>query len=110
IASIVLLSLIPEKKPRYVLPALIPLALNTSFYIDYLFRKFRVLPLRESWIVYLNHGLIALIGVAFPFVGYFILDLEGSDWIWYIASSIVLFAIGLTMFYYLGRRDYPKLF
>ena len=43
IISVVLLSLIPEKKSRYLLPVLIPMALNTGFYIEYLFRKFKEL-------------------------------------------------------------------
>ena len=38
--SVALLTLIPEKKVRYLLPVLIPMALNTSFYIELLFREF----------------------------------------------------------------------
>jgi 4-amino-4-deoxy-L-arabinose transferase-like glycosyltransferase len=38
--SLILLSIIPEKKARYLLPVLIPLALNTAFYFVYLFRRF----------------------------------------------------------------------
>src|SRR5699024_9813546 len=64
--SLILLSAIPEKKPRYLLPTLIPLALNTGFYVEYLFRKFNTLSLKENFIVYFNHGAIALIGIAFP--------------------------------------------
>lgn len=37
LGAIVLLSFIPEKKARYLLPTLIPLALITSFYIQFLF-------------------------------------------------------------------------
>ena len=32
--SVILLSLIPEKKSRYLLPVLIPMALNTGFYME----------------------------------------------------------------------------
>ncbi|MFA6770527.1 MAG: glycosyltransferase family 39 protein, partial [Bacteroidales bacterium] len=39
--AVVLLSLIPEKKSRYLMPVLIPLAINTGFYIEYLFREFK---------------------------------------------------------------------
>ncbi|MDX1462180.1 MAG: glycosyltransferase family 39 protein, partial [Marinirhabdus sp.] len=66
-ASVVLLSVIPEKKSRYLLPVLIPLALNTAYYIEYLFLKFEVLKdKRETYPVYFNFGLIALIGIVFP--------------------------------------------
>ena len=40
LCSVLLLSIIPEKKSRYLLPVLIPMALNTGFYIEYLFRNF----------------------------------------------------------------------
>lgn len=110
LSSVMLLSLVPEKKPRYLLPALIPLAINTSFYIEYLFRKFKTLPKRESVVVYFNFGLIGLIGIAFPIGGYFILDLHGKFWIWYGLSSLFLFGIGSLLWYFLARKDIAKVF
>ena len=109
LSAVVLLSVIPEKKARYLLPVMIPLALNTSFYVEYLFRKFKVLPLKEKWIVYFNHGLIAIIGLIFPIGAYFVLDLEGYLF-WYIATSIILFGIGIAMLYFLKKQNYPKVF
>ncbi|MGB1451170.1 MAG: ArnT family glycosyltransferase, partial [Marinirhabdus sp.] len=62
LASVVLLSVIPEKKSRYLLPVLIPLAFSTAFYIEYLFRGFSTLKATwETWPVYFNFGLVALI-------------------------------------------------
>ncbi len=110
LSAVVLLSIIPEKKSRYLLPVLIPMALNTGFYIEYLFRQFQQLPRKESWVVYFNHGLIGLIGLAFPVAGFFILDLEGSYWFWYIATSVALFGIGAAIFFYLKKKNYPKVF
>lgn len=109
IFSVVLLSIIPEKKSRYLLPVLIPLALNTGFYVEYLFRRFKDMPKKETWVVYFNHGLIAFIGLAFPFVGYFILDLNGF-WVWYILAAVALFGLGVAMVYFLGKKNYPKTF
>ena len=109
LGAVVLLSIIPEKKSRYLLPVLIPMALNTSFYIEYLFRKFRALSQKEKWVVYFNHGLIAAIGIAFPLVGYFFLELEGY-WFWYLATSIVLFGIGIAKIFYLKNGKYPQVF
>lgn len=109
IAAVVLLSVIPEKKARYLLPVMIPLALNTSFYTEYLFRKFKELPRRENWIVYFNHGLIATIGVAFPIGAPFFLKLEGF-WFWYVATSLILFAIGIAIFFFLKKKKYSSVF
>ncbi|MDN3724672.1 glycosyltransferase family 39 protein [Aequorivita sp. SDUM287046] len=112
IISVVLLSLIPEKKSRYLLPVLIPMALNTAFYIEYLFRKFKeIRDKRETWPVYFNFGLIALIGIAFPIGGYiFLKNGLSGNWIWFVLLSITLFAIGILMFRNLLRRKIASVF
>ena len=110
--SVVLLSLIPEKKSRYLLPVLIPMALNTAFYIEYLFRSFKDLKdKRETIPVYFNFGLIATIGVVFPIGGYFFLK-EGltGNWIWFVMLSILLFGIGLLLFKNLFQRKINSVF
>ncbi len=110
--SVVLLSIIPEKKSRYLLPVLIPLALNTGFYIEYLFRKFsEIKDKRETIPVYFNFGLIASIGLIFPIAGYvFLKDGLSGKWIWFTLLSVVLFSIGFLMFKNLFRRKIRPVF
>ena len=72
--ALIFLSVIPEKKVRYLVPVLIPLALTTGFYIEYLVRGFN--PNMVKWeriLVYFSSGLIALIGFAYPFALIYIL-------------------------------------
>ena len=67
IVAVILLSAIPEKKARYLVPVLIPLALNTGFYIQYLITNFSELKnKKETLPVYFNFGLIATLAVALP--------------------------------------------
>ena len=74
ISAVILLSIIPEKKPRYLVPVLIPLALNTGFYIQYLIKNFKNLHSKKETIpVYINFGLIAFIGLSLPITLYFVL-------------------------------------
>lgn len=110
--SVILLSLIPEKKSRYLLPVLIPMALNTGFYIEYLFRKFKELKdKRETIPVYSNFGLIAFIGIAFPIGGYiFLKDGLAGNWVWFVLLSVTLFSIGIIMFRNLFRRNIATVF
>lgn len=110
--SVILLSLIPEKKSRYLLPVLIPMALNTGFYIEYLFRRFKELKdKRETFPVYFNFGLIAFIGIAFPIGGYiFLKDGLPGNWLWFVLLSIALFIIGVFMFRNLFRRKIETVF
>ncbi|QIE60940.1 phospholipid carrier-dependent glycosyltransferase [Rasiella rasia] len=111
-ASVVLLSVIPEKKSRYLLPVLIPLALNTAFYIEYLFLKFSELnDKRETIPVYFNFGLIATIGIIFPVGGYFFLkDSLDGYWVWFIILSIALVAVGVFIFRNLLRKKIKPVF
>jgi hypothetical protein len=110
--SVVLLSIIPEKKSRYLLPVLIPMALNTGFYIEYLFLIFSDLKdKRETIPVYFNFGLIATIGLVFPFAGYlFLKDGLAGQWVWFVILSVVLFGIGVLMFRNLFRRKIQPVF
>jgi len=100
LASVVLLSLIPEKKSRYLLPVLIPLACNTGFYIEYLFRRFKDLKNKKETIpVYFNFGLLAVVGTVFPIGGYlFLKDGLAGNWIPFVLLSITLLVIGILMF------------
>ncbi len=110
--SVVLLSIIPEKKSRYLLPVLIPLALNTGFYIEYLFRVFKDLrDKRETIPVYFNFGLIATIGLVFPIVGFlFFKDSLSENWIWFILLSVSLFSIGFLIIWFLIQKNIERVF
>ena len=112
ILAVVLLSIIPEKKSRYLMPVLIPLAMNIGFYIEYLLRRFKDLKdKRETFPVYLNFGLIASIGIAFPAFTYFFLkDHLTGYWFWYILSSLVLFGIGVLIFNHLIKKNIKEVF
>lgn len=112
IAAVVLLSLIPTKKSRYLLPVLIPLALTVGFYIEYLFRAFKTeISKWEKLPVYFHYGLIATIGVVFPIGAYFYFGekLEGY-YLYYILSSIVLFGTGVFIWVQLLKRNFPAVF
>ncbi|MCM4156198.1 glycosyltransferase family 39 protein [Gramella sp. AN32] len=111
LASVVLLSIIPEKKSRYLLPVLIPLALNTGFYIEFLFRSFKNLNNKERWPVYFNFGLIALIGIIFPFAGYYYFQekLEGML-VWFVLTAISLLFIGIFILFFLKKKEFNKVF
>ena len=112
ILAVILLSLIPEKKSRYLMPVLIPMAINTGFYIEYLIKKFKTLKDKKEIIpVYFNFGLIALIGIVFPVAGYlFLKDGVNVNWILFTISSLALFSIGVTIMLNLKRSNIKNVF
>ncbi len=104
--SLLLLSIIPEKKARYLVPVLIPLALNTGFYLEYSIRNFKNgMAAKERFPVYVHFIVLGAIGMAFPFVAYFFLKnrLEGY-WGYYVVASICLFTIGAFILIQLKRK------
>lgn len=76
IAALVLLSLIPEKKTRYLLPMLIPGAINIAFYV---WQSILSLTGRAERAVFrINGFVIAAIAVATPVAMYLLLTSEGG--------------------------------
>ena len=111
IITVILLSFIPEKKSRYLLPVLIPLALNTGFYIHYLIQKSKQLLKSDLYIANFGFGIIGLICIAFPFVGYFLLkDTLDGFWLSYILTSIALLTIGIYLFKNLFHKKFERVF
>ena len=104
--AVILLSVIPEKKSRYLMPVLIPLAINTGFYIEYLIRRFKdIKDKRETIPVYFNFGLIALIGIAIPVIVYLQLEGEFSNILLLIVATIVVLSISLLLIYQLKKKN-----
>lgn len=65
--AVLLLSFIPEKKTRYLMPVLIPLALNSGFYIKYIISEFKQKPRwKEKVPVYFLFGLMSIVFVSLP--------------------------------------------
>lgn len=110
IFAVILLSIIPEKKSRYLMPVLIPLAFNIGFYIEYLFRKFITLKdKRETIPVYFNFGLIATIAIALPFVLFFALNIELQN-PWFILAAIVFPVTGVYLIIQLLKKQIKNIF
>lgn len=112
ISAVILLSLIPEKKARYLVPALIPLAVNTGFYIQYLMANFSKITAKNETIpVYFNFGLIAFISISVPFALFFLLkdELE-NHLINYILTSLAALLIGILLIRNLYFKKFSKVF
>jgi hypothetical protein len=89
------------------LPVLIPLAMNTSFYIDYIIKNAKSLSKLDRGITNFGFGLIALIGLAFPLLVYFFFEGQlNGYWVSFFFSSISLFSLGILMIYWLRKRAY----
>ena len=110
--TIILLSVIPEKKSRYLMPVLIPLALNIGFYIEYLIQYFKTLKnKRETIPVYFNFGLIAGIGMLFPLISFIVLkDNVSGYWVWYILASVASFSVGILILIQLKKKNIKNVF
>ena len=71
--GVLLLSLIPEKKPRYLMPILIPLALNIGFICRYLLTEFNKNKVAKLIVIF--HYIIAIfLGLSFVLTKIYILN------------------------------------
>ncbi|WP_370000504.1 ArnT family glycosyltransferase [Winogradskyella sp.] len=112
IIAVILLSIIPEKKSRYLMPVLIPLAINIGFYIEYLIREFKNLKSKkETFPVYFQFGLVGLIAVLF-WATAFLFGPYLTDWLLarFIIASLVLLAVGIIIFKNLKTKNIKKVF
>lgn len=112
IIAVILLSLVPTKKSRYLMPVLIPLAFNIGFYIEYLFRTFKSMKdRRETLPVYFNFGLIGTIALAVPLVICYIFKSElQAYWVTFLLFSIVVITTGLAILFQLYRKRIKNVF
>ncbi|WP_313376472.1 phospholipid carrier-dependent glycosyltransferase [Chishuiella sp.] len=112
IFSVVLLSLIPEKKSRYLLPVLIPLALNTGFYIEFLRLEYKNLKSKAE-INFTNFvfGLYAIISFSIA-VGVFIYTKNHLvDYlIWSIPFALISIYLGIIIIKGLQQKSFDSIF
>lgn len=100
IFSVILLSLIPEKKTRYIMPVLIPLALNTGFYINYIIKYSKQKSISSLWPIYLNFILISIAGIIIPAI--YIYNYGFSFF------STITIIIALSFIYNFYKREFDK--
>lgn len=92
IAALILLSLIPEKKTRYLLPLLIPGAINIAFYFYYTARN--ILSGGEKIVFRINSLLISIILIGLPVALYILFIKENLISIpIYIITSVISLAL-----------------
>jgi len=110
--SLLLLSIVPEKKVRYLVPVLIPLALTTGFYIEYLLRNFNEsMGNKEKTGVYFSFGVFALIALAYPFAMiYFLKGNLQSHLFIFAFSSILLYICALFILKGFIQKNFGKVF
>ena len=112
LVSLILLSIIPEKKSRYLLPVLIPMALNTGFYIEYLIRNFKNISLKkEKIVIYFAFGLIVIICFAIPVVLFIKIknNIAGFEF-WIIGLTLSLFVLGCVLIQNLRNKNFLNVF
>ena len=110
--SVILLSIIPEKKSRYLMPVLIPLAINTGFYLEFLIQRFKYSSTwREKIPVNLHFGLMAIISISVPVVLFFVLKEQLYNYILnYVALSIMIILLGVLLLIRLKQKNIKAAF
>ncbi|MFA6873397.1 MAG: phospholipid carrier-dependent glycosyltransferase, partial [Bacteroidaceae bacterium] len=106
--ALVLLSLIPEKKTRYLLPLLIPGALNIAFFLYY-FATTRFIPRKEKIFYRINISIILVVLCALP-IGLYLLFYKQGDlslWLYLLISVIGLLLAGVLYYSTFRSKSMP---
>ena len=97
LAALVLLSCLPEKKSRYLLPMLIPCCYSMAFVVQHWIRDRHLRP-ADSRIFRFNSGLVALVSLALPVLLYILFYSKGLLPTWkFILSGALLTALAVSM-------------
>lgn len=106
VICLILLSLVPSKKERYLFPLMIPLAVTTGFYL-YTLIKSKNISQWEKIISKISFGLIGLSGVLSPILIFALLKTEFG--FYPLMLSVSLFIIGfLLLRNVFGMTNYKK--
>lgn len=98
---LVLLSLVPSKKERYLFPLMIPLAGTTALYLYQLMQTIRWAKW-EKHLVKFAFGLNALLALSVPFVVFLVLKTPFGFYA--LTFSILCFFIGISMLFQLFKN------
>ena len=98
VLAVILLSAIPEKKSRYLVPVLFPLALNLAQVLLYQFRT-KKLDIVSRIAMKFHYVLIFCIGISVVAIPLIIEVRTTSFWIWYYTLVALMFAISAVIFF-----------
>lgn len=110
LASLILLSLIPEKKSRYLVPTLIPLAINCSFYLEYVIKHFKYFNLKEKIAPVFHFSVLILLALAIP-AALVIMFTEVIFANWFYSTLLIISVLSnaITMMWFLRKKDLKNL-
>jgi 4-amino-4-deoxy-L-arabinose transferase-like glycosyltransferase len=108
VAAVILLSMFPEKKERYLLPVLLPLAMLTAFFVRYLIKAFKdsTATISDTIILRINGWLIAVLSFIVPVAIWWMIRKNG------ISPNLMVTITGILVFwtiaFVLARSAYQK--
>ncbi len=109
ILALVLLSLVPEKKSRYLLPVLFPLALTTAQFLHYQWGQLKNDKLSKIGIL-IHYSLLSLVCFATLLAPLVIQEKSNVFWAWYVLLASGGIGVGAYMIRHLLTKNYSLLF
>ena len=109
ILAVVLLSFIPEKKSRYLMPVLIPLAFNTAQIISYQIKS-KKLDLWSQVSMKIHYSLLFIIGLSVVTIPLFLEVRDTDFWIWYYVFITLMFTVSGFIFFNFNPLKLNRLF
>jgi len=105
LSTLVLLSVIPSKKERYLMPVCVPMSLMIGFLIHSVAQRYKLFQQTrgDRILINIHAGLIAIMSLAMP-VAYFFLNKDVSTPVVAWSGILIAYAIMAWMTYQAGKR------
>ncbi|MCL3781433.1 glycosyltransferase [Prolixibacteraceae bacterium JC049] len=112
LGAVVLLSLVPEKKSRYLMPVLIPLAMNTGFYIHYLLGKSHASFSKKEMVpIIVHYGILAGVFILTPIAAFVLVDSDALPVTFEnLVLCITIWGFGILTLMGIIRKDFYNSF
>ncbi|WP_370895306.1 ArnT family glycosyltransferase [Chryseobacterium gossypii] len=98
--SLILLSLIPSKKERYLFPMMVPLAATTGYYLYYLFQNLQL----KKWELNLNKIIFTILAVVSLGIAAGVYFLPLSITVYTVLFSIAALAAAVGLLYFVYKK------
>lgn len=112
VICLVLLSVIPEKKSRYLVSILFPLAINTGFLIEYVFTSFNSLKNKfEKFVINFNFYLFGCIAIIIPIaILVYFNNHDDFNLLSFLPFFVAIITIGFFILKSIYRKEIKKAF
>lgn len=100
IFALILLSLIPSKKERYLFPMMVPLAATSAYYLYFIFKEISL----KKWELNLNKTIFTILGIVALIIGFGVYFMPAQLTVYTFLFSGAALCCSIALFYFIYKK------